>query len=93
MSNSFLGDLLEMDDEEVFKLVDEQYGLSERQEALNGIIGKMIIQLEKLKKREKNMVTEIAELREENDRLHNIISKKSKYLTQIFTFIFSNIEF
>lgn len=92
MSNSFLSDLLEMDDEEVFRLVDAEYGLSETQKALHEIIEQIMHQLKKLRKREENMVSEITELREENDRLCDIINEKSKYLKQISIFICRNIE-
>lgn len=38
MSNRTLSNLLDMDEEEVFELIDEEYGLSEKQEALYGLM-------------------------------------------------------
>lgn len=73
-----LNPLLEMSDEEVFELVDEEYGLSEKQEALNKIVHDMMNQLEKLKRREDKMTLEIKRLRTENESLRNMIKDKSK---------------
>lgn len=73
-----LSALLEMSDEEVFELVDEEYGLSEKQEALNKIVHDMMNQLEKLKRREDKMTLEIKRLRTENESLRNMIKDKSK---------------
>lgn len=73
-----LNALLEMSDEEVFELVDEEYELSEKQEALNKIVHDMMNQLEKLKRREDKMTLEIKRLRTENESLRNMIKDKSK---------------
>ena len=73
-----LNALLEMSDEEVFELVDEEYGLSEKQEALNKIVHDMMNQLEKLKRREDKTTLEIKRLRTENESLRNMIKDKSK---------------
>lgn len=67
-----------MSDEEVFELVDEEYGLSEKQEALNKIVHDMMNQLEKLKRREDKTTLEIKRLRTENESLRNMIKDKSK---------------
>lgn len=67
-----------MSDEEVFELVDEEYGLSEKQEALNKIVHDMMNQLEKLKRLEDKMTLEIKRLRTENESLRNKIKDKSK---------------
>lgn len=67
-----------MDDKEVFELIDEEYGLSEKQEALNKIVEEMMAQLEKLKKREEEMASELEALKKENNALRNVINKKSK---------------
>ncbi len=73
-----LNALLEMSDEEVFELVDEEYGLSEKQEALNKIVHDMMNQLEKLRRREDKMSLEIKRLRTENESLRSKIKDKSK---------------
>lgn len=67
-----------MSDEEVFELVDEEYGLSEKQEALNKIVHDMMNQLEKLRRREDKMSLEIKRLRTENESLRSKIKDKSK---------------
>lgn len=67
-----------MSDEEVFELVDEEYELSEKQEALNKIVHDMMNQLEKLKRREDKMTLEIKRLRTENESLRNMVKDKSK---------------
>lgn len=61
-----LSTLLDMSDEEVFELVDKEYGLSEKQEALNKMLHEMTKQLEKLKRHEREMNSEIERLKTEN---------------------------
>lgn len=73
-----LSTLFEISDKEMFELVDEEFGLSQKQAVLNGMIDNMMNQLEKLKKSEEKTKTEIKRLRQENDLLHNIIKNKSK---------------
>lgn len=77
-----------MNDEEVFKLIDEEYGLSEKQEALNKIVHGMTKQLEKLKQREDEMTWELKRSKKKNATLRKLIKAKAKYYK---SFLFSSI--
>lgn len=78
MSNPSLSTLLDMDEEEVFMLVDEEYGLSEKQKALNQLLDEMTEQLEKHKQRDKEMASELKRLKKANAVLRNEIKKMSQ---------------
>lgn len=68
-----------MNDEQVLKLMDEEYGLSEKQAVLNNMLHDMKNQLEKLKQQHnQRMKTEIKKLREENGFLLDKLKNKSK---------------
>lgn len=73
-----LSDLLEMNDEEVFELVNEEYELSKKQVALYKIMNDMMDQLEKLKQHEEEEKSELDRLKKENAFLRDLIKDRSK---------------
>lgn len=73
-----LSDLLEMNDEEVFELVDEEYELSKKQAALYEIMHDMMNQLEELKQHEAETKSELERLKMENAFLRNLVKGISK---------------
>lgn len=68
-----LNDLLDMNDEEVFELIDEEYELSKKQAALYEIMHDMMNQLEKLKQHEAETQSELDRLKMENAFLRNFV--------------------
>lgn len=73
-----LSDLLEMDDEEVFELINEEYELSKKQTALYNIINDMMDKLVRIKKHEEEIRSELEWLQKENTALRNLIANVSK---------------
>lgn len=73
-----LSDLLEMDDEEVFELINEEYELSKKQTALYNIINDMMDKLVRIKKHEEEIRSELEWLQKENTALRNLIANLSK---------------
>lgn len=78
MSNPTLSDLLDMEDEEVFELIDEEYGLLEKQGVLYELIDEMSEQIVKLRHQQEEMAAELTRLKKENARLHDVIKKESQ---------------
>lgn len=73
-----LSDLLEMNDEEVFELINEEYELLEKQAALYRIINDMMDQLEKVQEHEEEMELELDQLKMKNDSLRKLLKNMSK---------------
>lgn len=73
-----LSDLLEMDDEEVFELINEEYELSKKQTALYNIMNDMIDILVRMKENEEEIRSELERLQKENTALRNLIANVSK---------------
>lgn len=73
-----LSDLLEMNDEEVFELVNEEYELSKKQVALYKIMNDMMDQLEKLKQHEEEEKSGLDRLKKENAFHRDLIKDRSK---------------
>lgn len=80
-----LNELLEMNDEEVFELVDEEYELSKKQAALYEIMHDMINRLEKLKQHEAETKSELDRLKMENTFLRNLVKDISKCKSLLFS--------
>lgn len=74
----FLSDLLEIDDDEVFKLIDEEYELLKKQAALYRIMNDMMDQLEKAAEHEHEIELELEQMRKENATLRRQLRNKSK---------------
>lgn len=77
-SKTSLGTLLGMEDAEVFELIDDEYGLSIKQQALHKIMHDMMEQVERIRKREKKMASELKQLKAENANLRNLLKEKPK---------------
>lgn len=73
-----LSDLLEMDDDEVFDLVNEEYELLKKQAALYRIINDMMDQLERAQEHEQEIELELEQIKMENTSLRKQLKNMSK---------------
>lgn len=73
-----LNERLEMNDEEVFKLINEEFSLMEKQATLYNIINEMMDQIEKVQKHEEEMELKLERLQRENISLRQSIKDLSK---------------
>lgn len=73
-----LNDLLEMSDDEVFRLVNKEFDLLKKQAALYKIISDMMDQLDKVRANEEEIEMQLERLKRENASLRKSIKEMSK---------------